>query len=203
MKIAAVIVAAGRSSRFDAGNTPSGNKLLAAMGGKPVIAYVTEAVLAAGLDDVVLVTAPNGGEIREAAGTDVRAIINDRPAEGLSSSIQAGLRHLDPETRGALIVLADMPRIPSTLIAKLCAAFAACGGSKIVFPQTAAGQRGNPVLWPRALFPELMQLSGDVGGKALLAKHPTLLLAVVLDDAGILLDIDTTADLARVASYNT
>jgi molybdenum cofactor cytidylyltransferase len=191
MKIAALILAAGRSSRFE-----GGNKLLADFDGRPVIHHVVTAISAAPVDDIILVTAPGGGKIVAAAGPGRwRSAVNPNAGLGLSSSIQTGLASLDPATDGALIVLADMPRLTSSLIAQLCAAFDASNGTAIVFPQTPDGRQGNPVLWPRALFPELMAPSGDIGGKAVLAKYRELHCPVTIDGDAVLFDIDTKGDL--------
>ena len=193
MKIAAIIVAAGRSSRFE-----GGNKLLAPFEGRSLVHHAVAAVAASPVDDIVLVTAADGGEIVETAGAGRwRSVVNQRAADGLSSSIQAGLAVIDTEADGALIVLADMPRLTSGVITKLCAAFSGSGGKAVVFPQTADGQQGNPVLWPRSLFPELMALTGDTGAKSVLARYPDRHKPVLCDDDAVQFDIDTAADIRR------
>jgi len=193
MNIAAIVLAAGRSSRFE-----DGNKLLANFEGRPLIQHVMRNIADAPVDDIVLVTAPDGGKIIAAAGNGRwRPAVNRRAADGLSSSIQTGLANIDSEAAGALIVLADMPRMTTSLISGLCATFVASRGDGIAFPQTADGRQGNPVLWPRALFPELMSLSGDVGGKAVLARHSGLHCPVVVEGNAAFYDIDTKDDLGR------
>ncbi|HPG88972.1 MAG TPA: nucleotidyltransferase family protein [Hyphomicrobium sp.] len=193
MNIAAIIVAAGRSSRFE-----SGNKLLAEYEGLPVIRHVTTAVAAAPTSDIVLVIAQDGSAIVDAAGPGRwRTVVNNSAADGLSSSIRCGLHHLSPEIDGVLIVLADMPAITSSLIGELCATFEKHRGSKIVFPRTEDGRQGNPVLWPKAKVPALLQLRGDSGGKALLGAHPELHAAVTVNDDAATFDIDTQSDLKR------
>ncbi len=192
MKIAAVIVAAGRSSRFF-----SGNKLLAEIDRKPVIRHVISAVDAAPVDDIVLVTAPGGDAVLAAAGAGRwRSVVNADAKTGMSSSIRAGLSSLDAATDGAFIVLADMPRITTALIEELRAAFLSANGKSIVFPQTLAGRQGNPVLWPRTLFAELLKLEGDVGAKSLLSRHTDRHCPVFVHGDAALFDIDTAADLA-------
>ena len=191
MNVGAIILAAGRSSRFDAGH-----KLLADAGGGPLIARVVTAVAASKAADLVLVTAPEGGRIVAAAGPGRwRAIVNEDAGGGLSSSIRTGVAALASDTSGALVVLADMPGVSSPLISKLIAAFEASGGEAIVYPVSADGRQGHPVLWPCALFGELMALSGDKGGKALIDAHHDLARPVQVDGDGAFLDIDTTADL--------
>ena len=97
-----------------------------------------------------------------------------------------------------MIVLADMPGVTSGSIAQLCQTFRDGGDTQITFPQTADGHQGNPVLWPRALFGELMKLTGDTGGKAVLAAHPHLHAPVTMDDHAATFDIDTVSDLAKI-----
>ena len=192
MKIAAIIVAAGCSTRF-----AGGNKLLANVKGRPLIHYVVSAVCASPLDDIVLVTAADGDKIAAAAGAGRwRRAVNPNARNGLSSSLQTGLASLDTDATGALIVLADMPRLTSDIIASLCDAFVACKGTAIVFPQTIDGRQGNPVLWPRSLFAELMALSGDAGGKAILTRHPELHCPVTASGDATLFDVDTIDDLS-------
>ena len=191
MKIAAIVLAAGRSSRFE-----GGHKLLAPIGGHALIHAVMSAVDAAPVDDIILVTAPESGQIISAAGPGRwRIVANEAAADGLSSSIRAGLSSLERNTDGALIVLADMPRVTCRLIAKLIGAFDESCGEAIVFPQTRNGQQGHPVLWPRSLFAELIGLSGDVGGKAILSRHRHLCRPVFADGNAAIFDIDTRADL--------
>ncbi|NOT70032.1 MAG: nucleotidyltransferase family protein [Hyphomicrobium sp.] len=194
MKIAGIIVAAGRSSRFE-----GGNKLLAEIDGKPLIRNVIDAACDAALDEIVVVTAPGAPAVHAAASRDAwRTIVNPDAAAGLSTSIRCGLSAIDQTSDGALIILADMPRLTARLINDLCAAFAARNAQAIVFPQSRDGRQGNPVLWPRMLYAELMALSGDAGGKVLLAANPGLLQPVAVEGDAAFVDIDTRADLARL-----
>ena len=196
MKIAAIVLAAGRSSRFD-----GGNKLLADFQGRPVIHHVMTAVAASPVDEIILVTAAFGGKIFASAGQGRwRTIVNPDAEDGISSSIQYGLSHLEGDIDGALIILADMPRVSTAMIERLCTTFLARQGHAIVFPQTADGQQGNPVLWPKPLFAELMALTGDVGGKAILARYTHLHCPVPVEDNAVLYDIDTKDDLTGTPS---
>ena len=193
MRISAIILAAGRSSRFD-----GGHKLLSEIGGVALIRRVATAVAAAPVEDIILVTASDGGDVLKAAGEGRwRSVINADNALGLSSSLQAGLHALNAGTGGALIVLGDMPALSAGLIANLCEMFKSRAGSAIVFPQDASGQQGNPVLWPRALFPELTQLTSDHGGKKLLTTYAHLCQPITVSNTDAFTDIDTRADLER------
>lgn len=191
MSITAIVLAAGRSTRFG-----TNNKLLADTGGGPLICRVLSAVAASPVDDIVLVTGSNASRVAAAAGPGRwRLVTNPEPDGGLSSSIRAGMATLQPGTSGALIVLGDMPGVTADLIAAIMSAFEAKSRAAIVFPQSPTGRQGHPVLWPRALFGGLSGLNGDKGGKALIAANPDLVSPVAISDGAAFLDIDTRADL--------
>ena len=201
-RIAALVLAAGRSARFE-----GGHKLLADTGGGPLIAGVMTAVSQSDAASILLVTAPDGQPIVAAAGPGRwRGVVNAHAHEGLASSIRAGLRALEAEPAaapgesayaGVLIVLADMPGVAVKLVNSLIALSATHDHNAIVFPAGPNGQQGHPVLWPRALFPELMKLSGDQGAKALLQRHRDRVVTLPVADAAAFLDIDTAQDLAH------
>ena len=191
MTIAALVLAAGRSTRFE-----GGNKLLADVAGQPMLRRVLSAVAASKAQEIVLVTGDNGSRMIAAAGPGRwRAVSNPTPELGLSSSICAGLSALGDGTGGALIVLADMPGVSSALIDALIAAFDAKDGNAIVYPVASNGQQGHPVLWPSALFDELNSLTGDTGAKALLSKYAHLVVTVPVSDNAAFHDVDTVEDL--------
>jgi len=196
--IAAIVLAAGRSSRFE-----GGHKLLAPLGGVPLIRRVLIEVSAAGLDEIVLVISPEGSKIAAAAGPGPwRTLVNEEAAEGLASSIRTGIAALVPHVAGAAIVLADMPGVSAELVANL-AENAAAHPEAIVYPSAPDGRQGHPVIWPRALFPELMALSGDKGAKALIERHAAIARPLPLANARALADIDTFADLQAFAQKYT
>lgn len=191
VSVSAIVLAAGRSSRFD-----GGHKLLADTGNGPMMRQVLLAVSESPVSEIILVTAPEGGRIVAAAGPGRwRPVTNETPGEGISSSIQAGIAAASASTTGAVIVLADMPGISTALIASLIALFETKGGGAIVHPISEHGRQGHPVLWPRALFPDLMALTGDTGGKALLHAHRALVATLTVGGNAPFLDIDTAADL--------
>jgi molybdenum cofactor cytidylyltransferase len=191
VKVAAVILAAGRSSRFE-----DGHKLLAEIDGIPIVRRVASTIAQSRADDIILVTGANGHAVLAAAGTGRwRSVENSNAADGLSSSLSLAVQSLDTTAYGILVALADMPGISTKLVDALLATFTQSGGDSIVFPVASDGRRGHPVIWPRALFPALQNLSGDTGGKSLLAEHRELWLPVTCDDAGAFADIDTRADL--------
>lgn len=192
-RIAAIVLAAGRSSRM----APR-HKLLEHVGGIPVIARVAGAALASNADPVIVVTGFGAPRIAEALrNLNVTIIHNAAYAEGLSTSLRAGLAALPEDSDGALVLLGDMPEIETRDLEALMASFSAKGREAICIP-VHGGKRGNPVLWGAAYFAEMMTLTGDMGAKQLLARHPECVIEVGVGSDGIFADIDTASDLARL-----
>lgn len=191
MTIAAIIPAAGRSSRFD-----GGNKLLTSIKGEPLVRHVLLEVAKAPVSDIVLVTGPDAVDVMRAAGEGPwRIAVNRDAGEGMASSIRSGIAALAADAEGALIVPADMPLMSASLVASVIGAFRTGGARCITFPVSTGRQHGHPVLWPRSYFVRLSHIHGDAGGKALIASAPQDCLPVRCDDAGAFIDIDTQADL--------
>lgn len=193
MTISAIVLAAGRSSRFG-----EANKLLADVSGRPMIKAVTGAVAESRVQDIVLVTGNDGGRVAAAVGPGPwRIVANPEPGLGLSSSIRAGLAALSDEVNGVLIVLGDMPGVSAALIDQLIAAFEAHASDVIVYPVSTQGRQGHPVLWPAALFAELSALTGDTGAKALLSKYSDRVVTIAATGDAAFFDVDTVEDLNR------
>jgi molybdenum cofactor cytidylyltransferase len=173
------------------------NKLLADLDGKPIVKHVVEAALASSAGPVVVVTGHQAPDIRSVlAGCAVSIVFNADYSAGLSSSLKCGIRAVPDDCQGALVMLGDMPGVTSGDIDAIISLFAARAGSAIIVP-TYAGKRGNPVLWPRAYFLELLELEGDTGAKALLRKHEEAVESIALLTSAVLADIDSPDDLAR------
>ena len=194
-KIAAVVLAAGRSRRMG-----TVNKLLIGVDGKPMVRHAVDAALAAGLAPVVVVTGHEREKVTAAlAGVPVSLVDNPDYAEGLSTSLRAGLSALPPEIEGTLICLADMPRVSAIELKRLAAAFDPREGRAIVVP-TRHGKRGNPVLWARQFFAEMRAVAGDVGARHLIGAYPELVAEIEMEGDGVLTDIDTPQALAKLAA---
>jgi molybdenum cofactor cytidylyltransferase len=190
--IAAIVLAAGRSTRMG-----GPNKLLAELGGKPLVRIAAEEALASRAAPVVVVTGHERARIEAALNRlDVRLVYNPDYAEGLSTSVKAGLVALPLEVDGAIVCLGDMPQVTAALIDRLIAAFDPEQGALVVVP-TVAGKRGNPVLWSRRFFPDLMALEGDVGARHLIGAYQEVVAEVPVENAA-LLDIDTPEALLAV-----
>ncbi|MDO9458601.1 MAG: molybdopterin-binding/glycosyltransferase family 2 protein [Alphaproteobacteria bacterium] len=185
-RIAALVLAAGRSQRMGAEN-----KLLIKLDGQFMIARVVGQIAAAGLDPCVIVTGHEAADVRVALGGG--AVIfahNPDYAEGLSSSLHTGLKALPEDVDGVLICLGDMPDVRTAHVQRLIAAFDPVEGRAICVP-TFQGKRGNPVLFGAQFFEEMMAVAGDTGAKHLIGEYSELVCEVAMEDAAILLDIDT------------
>ena len=195
-RIAAVILAAGQSSRYRAADPQASSKVVARLDGKPLVRHVAEAALAAGLDPVLVVTGFAEADTRDAlAGLDVAFAHNAAYASGLSSSLKAGVAALPADVDGAAILLADMPKVTASLLRALAGAFTANADASAALP-TFRGQRGNPVFIRARLFGEVAKLQGDVGARPLLQGR-TDVVETPIDDAGVAFDVDTPDALDR------
>jgi molybdenum cofactor cytidylyltransferase len=142
---------------------------------------------------VVVVTGHEREGIAAAlAGLPVRQVHNPAYADGLSTSLAAGLAVLPPEVEAAVVCLGDMPGITAGHINSLLAGFDPARGRCIGVP-THQGKRGNPTLWPRALFDEMRQVRGDVGARHLIGANESLVYEVEFGDTAVLTDLDTPA----------
>jgi molybdenum cofactor cytidylyltransferase len=192
-RVAAIVLAAGRSTRMG-----GPNKLLAEIGGRPLVRIVAEQALASRAAPVIVVTGHERAKVEAAlAGLKVRLVHNPDYAAGLSTSLKAGLAALPPHVDGAIVCLGDMPQVTAALIDRLAEAFDPERGALVVVP-TIEGKRGNPVVWSRRFFPDLMALEGDVGARHLIATYADVVAEVPVEDAAALTDVDTPDALLAV-----
>jgi molybdenum cofactor cytidylyltransferase len=186
---AAVILAAGRSSRFadPAGGEP-GSKLLATLRGRPVIAWALEPALEAGLDEVIVVS--GACELGAALPAGVSVVVNERWASGLASSLRAGLDRCRARGHsGAVVSVGDAPGLSADAWRRVRDA----PRGPVVFA-TYDGRRGHPVRLDAEVW-DLMPASGDEGARALARAHPELVHEVACPgESG---DVDTRDDLQR------
>jgi molybdenum cofactor cytidylyltransferase len=186
MNVAAVLLAAGASTRMGA------PKQLIEIDGKSMLRRAAEAVIATGCDPVIVVLGANAEVLREhLAGLPIRLVINERWQEGMASSIRAGL----VDTDAALITLCDQPFVHAANLIALIELFRNSG--KPIAAARYGGNLGVPAIFARALFPELLALTGDMGARRVIAAHADQVAALDLPDAAI--DLDTPLD---VESYS-
>jgi molybdenum cofactor cytidylyltransferase len=165
-----------------------------------LLGRVVENVRRSRVTEIVVVVGHAAEEIREQVPLDdVRVVVNPDYRQGMGTSLRAGLGAVDPRAEAALIVLADQPFTHPATLDRLIEQY---GAEK---PQIAIpvyrGFRGNPVLLDRSVFPEVMQLQGDIGCRAIFGSHPENILKVPVDDAGILADIDEVSDLEKLRGF--
>lgn len=186
-RIAAVLLAAGTSSRFG-----DEDKLMADLRGKPLFAHAMEAVASMAFAELVAVVRPAALAPVIHRKLDRRGytlIVNDRPEEGVAGSIIQAVRHVMPQSRirGMLLCPADMPNVPQTHYNRLCLA---AQDIRSVVASTDGFSPSLPALIGRRHFTELLALRGDHGPRALLSQ------ALQLEtDGTVLHDIDTPEDL--------
>ena len=189
-RVTAIILAAGQSRRMG-----GPNKLLADIHGKPLVRIAVEQALASRARPVIVVTGHQHDRVEAAlARLDVRFVRNPNFAEGLSTSLRAGLAAVPADADAAVIALGDMPQVSAALLDRLIDAFDPVRGALIAMP-TIEGKRGNPVLWSRRFFPELMAVEGDVGARHLLGGYSEAIVEVAEKDRAPLVDIDTPEEL--------
>ena len=187
MSVAAIVLAAGSSSRYG-----GANKLLLPFGDELVVQRAVRTVREAGIERIVVVTGHQSQVVIAAlANMSCEFVHNPRHAQGeMISSIQVGLRHLvDSDMRAALIVLGDQPLLPAWIIRRLIEAFEhGCG--EIVAPRFGA-QRGHPVLISRKHWDEALRLPDGAPMRTLLFMHPNDLAQIVVNTDAVLRDVDT------------
>jgi len=184
----ALILAGGAGRRF------GGGKLMADLGGVPVIRHVAQRVSGAGFVEVLVVTGADDAPIRAALGGLACRIVHAPDwSEGMAATLRTGIAALSSETCGLCIFLGDMPLVPTGLCGALVEAAQAAGyGAR----PRCEGKPGHPVAFTRAAFADLMALEGDTGATALLKARPEAVAYLDPADRGVLLDIDTPEDLA-------
>jgi molybdenum cofactor cytidylyltransferase len=191
-KVAAILLAAGRGTRF--GEEP---KLLARLGGKALVRHATEAAVHSSADPVLVVTGHRADAVQaELKGLPVRIVHNPDFADGLSTSLKAGFFALPPDARAAIILLGDMPLVSASLIDDLVAGWSGSGQPPALVP-TLNGRRGNPVVISRALQGAIEGLTGDVGAGPVLRKRPDVVEWPTADDA-VVQDIDTQEEFGKL-----
>ncbi len=188
--IAAVILAAGRSTRM---GRP---KLVLEIAGRTVLQHVVGHVRQSRCDPILVVVGDEADRVaRDVRGPGVEIVVNERYREGMGTSIAAGLSALPPECEAAIILLGDQPRVTAATIDALIDAHRTTG--KPLIASRYGAVTGAPTLIGRAMFDEARRLSGDVGGRWLMDRHPGLVGEVALAP-DLAADLDTPEEFARV-----
>ncbi len=184
-----LVLAAGAGSRF------GGGKLLAPIGGRPILQHVLDALAATGLEDVVVVLGADAAAVE--AAIDWRAerrVVNPEPGRGLSSSLAVGFETIGPDADAVLVALGDQPLVSVEAIRSLLDVPIEAERS-IVVPAYADERGRNPVLVRRAAFGTVAEAAGDRGLGPVIAAHPELVAEIPVP--GTNPDVDTPDDHAR------
>jgi molybdenum cofactor cytidylyltransferase len=203
---AAIILAAGSSSRMGGGR----HKLLLPLHNRPVLAHVLDAVLASQARPVILLLGHQAEQVRAhiasfATHPDLSIIENTDYLQGMSTSLRLGIQTLqinsytkspDKEVDSVLVLLGDQPLISAQDIDTLIATYR-ISGKKIIAP-TYEGKRGNPILFDTSLFPELLEITGDEGGRSVLERHRDEIATVAMGNPLANIDVDTWEAYQRV-----
>ena len=192
--ISAIVLAAGKAQRMGE------QKLFLPFRGKPVLQWVIESALAADLREIICVVRDLRAIRQRISLSDDRLmwLVSSAADRGQSSSIIAGLWAIDPRSEGALFLVGDQPMMSRELINRLVEHFR--NSSALIVAPSFAGEPRNPVLFRRELFPELLKLAGDHGGRVLLDQHRDRLDLVEWHEEAPFVDIDVREDYERLVS---
>ena len=189
-KIGCVIMASGLARRFGS------NKLLHDFHGEPVMCRILETMAAAPLAARVVVT--RHPEIRDLCeARQIPVVLHDLPEQ--SDTVRLGVEYLleaCPEMSGCMFAASDQPCLTVQSVANLCAAFE--DAPEKIWRLSWQGTVGNPVLFPKSTFAELLNLPVGKGGGAVVKKHPDLVDTVEVADERELVDVDTPEILASL-----
>lgn len=190
----AIVLAAGASTRFGSA------KQLVRIAGRPMLhATVTRAVEVAG-NAVIVVLGARAEELAPLLSHSPASIVINRDwREGLASSIRAGVARLPAACSGAMLLLADQAAVTAEDLRRLAGAWRR--QTAYVAAAVYGATVGVPAIFPRASFPNLLQLRGDQGARALIQRNPDRVVRVPMESAGV--DIDTPEDLLAIEAGGT
>ncbi|MGQ9369446.1 DVU_1551 family NTP transferase [Azospirillum sp. ST 5-10] len=189
--VAAVVLAAGRSSRMGA------FKPLLPFGGRSVLGHVVDGLRRGGVATIVVVYGHNAAAMAAAvADLGVAGVENPAYDRGMLSSVQAGIAALPEEAAGCLVLPVDMPLVRPSTVARILRA-AADTGAPLLHP-VFAGRRGHPPFVARALFADVLAAAGPGGLRAVLERHAGEAREVEVFDGGCLRDMDEPDEHRRL-----
>ncbi len=184
--VSAVVLAAGASKRL---GSP---KQLLDIAGSSMIEHVLRALRITSVDEIIVVLGHEAAQIVRHVPAWCRVVYNASWEEGIASSMRTGLAAVHPRAEAVIFILADQPNVGSQAVERILQAY--YGSTKPIVAPVHQGQRGNPVLFDRSLFPALETLQGDVGGRQVMARFEKRILTVEMPSAEVFFDIDTAAD---------
>jgi len=194
VRTGAVVLAAGMSSRMGEA------KQLLLLGENTLLNQVLDNVRGSKVAEIVVVLGHQAEIIEKQLGfKNLKVVVNESYQQGMATSLRTGLAALSSEMNAALIVLADQPFVRAGTLDRLMDQYEQ-SGAQIAIP-VYKGFRGNPILLDRAVFPEVMALTGDIGCRAIFGDHVAGIVKVPVEDIGVLLDLDTKGDVAKLRDF--
>lgn len=188
--VSAILLAAGKSERMGQ------NKLLLPFGGRTVIQNTLDNLLASRAGEVIVVLGSNAPEINASIGSRrALVVLNPNFAKGMSTSLNTGLGMASAQARFILVALGDQPLITPHIYNKLIEA--ALNTDKGIVVPTYKGERGNPIIVSTRYRGELLQQTGDIGGRELLKAYPDDVLEVPVESEGVAININTKEEYEK------
>ncbi len=193
-QVAAIVLAAGLSRRM----APHNKLLMAGPGGQPMLQSAVKAAIASAATPVLVVLGHQADRLATLLRGHASTLVHAPDyADGLSASLRAGIAALPQDASAVVVCLGDMPLITAGVINEIIAAYDPDEGRTIIVP-THRGKRGNPVLWDRRFFPDMLALRGDTGARALLMRHADSVTEIDIESDAILMDFDTPEAAAEL-----
>ncbi len=190
MKLACIFLASGHSKRFHK------DKLLTEFNGKSLVASVFEKLPRESFDTVIVVS--RSGEILQLArDCGFLGVKNEDTTDDISRTIALGMASVPEDAQGCMFSVCDQPLLLTESIRNLADEF--CGNPEKIVALSYAGRRGNPVIFPRSLFPQLLALQRDQSGNTVIRENPELLTLVPAQNELEMMDIDSAEDYADLA----
>jgi molybdenum cofactor cytidylyltransferase len=191
--VAAIVLAAGTSSRMGT------HKLLLPLGDRPIIAHTVEAVVGRAVSPIVVVLGRDAALLApHLPAQGITIVINPDFASGMASSLRVGVNALPRTPVGTIVLLGDQPLVTPDLIDGILAE--AAKHPEAIVSANVAGKRGHPVYFPRNLFDALTAVTGDEGGRSVIAQHEESLRLLDWPEVSTGLDVDTTAEYELLRS---
>ncbi len=189
-RIGGVVLAAGLSTRMGR------NKMLLDVAGQTLVRRVVRTALEAGLDPVLVVVGHESDRVRAAvADLDCAAVLNPEYAQGMNTSLRAGIAALPQDVAAAVVLLGDMPLVDAAMVRTLVASFRR--GQAPLAISTYGGVVAPPIAYGHSLLPELRALTAEVCGKSVVKRHRAEAIELAWPP-DTLTDLDVPADVQRV-----
>jgi len=200
IQIGCVLMAAGSGERFKFADGTQSNKLFAEFSGKRLYEHALDAIPEAEFFRVVVIS---GYEniLNRAKALGFIPIVNDRPTEGVSRTIKLGLNALE-SADAVLFMTADQPLLRRETVAGEINFFRRNYRHDLIVALGFKGRRGNPVIFSKEYFAELRALTGDVGGRRVIAAHENALMLFEVENTPELEDVDRWEDLLQLGAVD-